>query len=63
MSQDSVDYTMDGPSGVLFLTGMGDFLFFSFFFFIMSRPTLGLTQPPIQWVLGVLPLGGKAAGL
>jgi hypothetical protein len=26
-----------------------------------SRPPLGPTQPPIQWVLGVFFLGGKAA--
>jgi hypothetical protein len=26
----------------------------------VSRPALGLTQPPVQWVLGVLSPGGKA---
>jgi hypothetical protein len=28
-----------------------------------SRPALGSTQPPIQWVPGALSLGGKAAGV
>jgi hypothetical protein len=27
-----------------------------------SRPDLGLTQPPVQWVLGLSP-GDKAAGV
>jgi hypothetical protein len=27
-----------------------------------SLPTLGSTQPPVQWVLGLFP-GGKAAGV
>jgi hypothetical protein len=27
-----------------------------------SRPVLGPTQPPIQWVPGAPSLGGKAAG-
>jgi hypothetical protein len=31
----------------------------SFLFTIVSRTALGLTQPPIQWVLGALPLGVK----
>jgi hypothetical protein len=33
-----------------------------FLFIATSRPTLGLTQPPIQWVPGTLFPGGKAAG-
>jgi hypothetical protein len=36
---------------------MGIFLYTTVF-----RPTVGPTQPPIQWVPGALPLGGKAAG-
>jgi hypothetical protein len=28
----------------------------SFLFYIVSRSVLGLTQPPIQWVPGALPL-------
>jgi hypothetical protein len=28
---------------------------------IVSRPALGLTQPPVQWVTGALSLRGKAA--
>jgi hypothetical protein len=30
-----------------------------FLFSIVFRPTLGSTQPPIQWVLGALSLGIK----
>jgi hypothetical protein len=43
---------------VRFLEGTGNFLFAT-----ASRPALGPTQPPIQWVLGggVFPWG-KAAG-
>jgi hypothetical protein len=33
-----------------------------FYFSKTSRPALGLTQPPVQWVLVALPPGGKAAG-
>jgi hypothetical protein len=32
------------------------------FLFFMSIPTLGSTQPPIQWVLGALSLGLKRQG-
>jgi hypothetical protein len=32
------------------------------FLFTMSRPALGLTQPPIQWLLGALSLGVKWPG-
>jgi hypothetical protein len=31
----------------------------NFFFDTMSRPVLGPTQPPIQWVLGAISLGVK----
>jgi len=33
-----------------------------FLFVTMSRLALGTSQPPIQWVLGILSLGGKEAG-
>jgi hypothetical protein len=28
-----------------------------YFFFIASRPALGLNQPPTQWVTGAFPRG------
>jgi hypothetical protein len=34
----------------------------NFHFFISSRPTLGTTHPPIQWVTGGSFPGGKVAG-
>jgi hypothetical protein len=34
-----------------------------FLYTTASRPALGCTQPPIQWVSGALSLGGKAAGV
>jgi hypothetical protein len=34
-----------------------------FFFFITSRPTVGLTQPPIQRVLGAPSWGGSGRGV
>jgi hypothetical protein len=37
--------------------GLGIFLFTT-----ASRPALGLTQPPIQWVPGALSLGVKRPG-
>jgi len=30
-----------------------------FFFTTASRPAMGFTQPPMQWILGVLSLGLK----
>jgi hypothetical protein len=33
-----------------------------FLFTIVSRPALGPTQPPIQWVPGALSLGVKQSG-
>ena len=45
-------YRLDGP-GIEFRWGRD--------FRHTSRPALGLTQPPIQWVTGIFP-GGKAAG-
>jgi len=39
------------------LQGLGIFLFTT-----ASRPDLGLTQPPIQWVQGALSLGVKQPG-
>jgi hypothetical protein len=43
------DYAISWTIGVRFPTGQG-----FYFFNIMSRLTLGSTQPPIQWVLGAL---------
>jgi hypothetical protein len=33
----------------------------NFLFSVISKPALMSAQPPIQWVPGVLSLGGKAA--
>jgi hypothetical protein len=46
-----------GRSGFYSLQGLGIFLFTS-----ASRPALGPTQPPIQWVPGALSLGVKGTG-
>jgi hypothetical protein len=45
---------MIGVQGFDSRRGLGIFLFTT-----ASRTALGLTQPPIQWVLGVLSLGVK----
>jgi hypothetical protein len=44
-------------SSVRFPEGLGIFLFTT-----VSTTALGCTQPPIQWVLGILFLVDKAAG-
>ena len=49
----ATDYGLDGP-GIDFRWGGGDFLH-------LSRPALGPTQPPVQWVLG-LSRGYRTAG-
>jgi hypothetical protein len=46
----------DWGSRVRFLAGAGNFLTTA------SRTTLGLTQPPIQWVSGTLSVGVKRSG-
>jgi hypothetical protein len=48
----------DRGSRVRFTVGTGNF----FLFTAVSRPALGPTDPPIQWVPGALSLAGKAAG-
>jgi len=42
---------------VRFPVGAGNFYFYTVF-----RPALGPTQPPIQWLLGILSLGVKRTG-
>jgi len=51
-------YGLDDP-GVRFLTRTRDF----FHFHISLKPAQGTTKSPIQWVLGVLYLGVKRAGV
>jgi hypothetical protein len=46
-----------GWLGVRVLAGAGNFLFTT-----VSRPALGATQPPVQWVPEALSLGSKTAG-
>jgi hypothetical protein len=48
-----MDYGLDGP-GLIPSSAR--------FFSTASRPTLGLTQPPIQWVPAALSLGVKQQG-
>jgi hypothetical protein len=47
------------PFSSLIYLSLTFILAFSFFFLSASRPTLGPTQPPIQWVPGVLSPGVK----
>jgi hypothetical protein len=49
-------YELD-DSGVRVSAGVGNFLFTT-----ASRPALGSTQPPIQWVPGALSLEVKRPG-
>jgi hypothetical protein len=50
-------YYRSGFLGFDFRRGLGNFLFTT-----ASRTALGLTQPPFQWVLGVLSLRVKRPG-
>jgi hypothetical protein len=51
----STDYGLeDWMIGVRIPAGAGKFLFDT-----VSRPALGPTQPPIQWVIGLISLGVK----
>jgi hypothetical protein len=52
----ALDYGLD-DQGFESQQGLGIFLFT-----IASRPALGPTQPPIQWVPGALSLGVKRPG-
>jgi hypothetical protein len=54
----SVVTATDWTTGVLFSVGAGIILLFS----TVSRPALGPTQPPIQWVPGVLSPGVRRPG-
>jgi len=50
---------MGWTTGVQFLTGA---MIESFLFSTASRPALGPTQPPIQWVTGTISLGIRQPG-
>jgi hypothetical protein len=63
MSKDSVvviatSYGLDRPRGPSSSPGGGK----NFHFSKLSRPALGSTQPPIQWVPGALSPGVKRPG-
>jgi hypothetical protein len=46
----AMGYRLDGPGSIL---GRGKIFLFS----IASRPALGATQPPVQWIPGSLSPG------
>jgi hypothetical protein len=56
LSGTALDYGLD-DRGFDFRQGLGIFLFTT-----ASRPALGPTQPPIQWVPGAVSLGIKRPG-
>jgi hypothetical protein len=47
---------------LFYSNGLFSFVYIHLFYFVAFRPTLGPTQPPIQWLTGELFPGDKAAG-